>query len=235
MARTLSTSFKTEANAQSTGAVFLTLLTIDYAGNTGNGSASCAVNSVTKTITRVAGNWLADNITIGNTIAFTGFVNGANNATFVVTAVTATVVTFADSTTLVTEGSIAITYIYTHILKFVNNQRSITSNGTVYLPLAFNFTMPQDGEGQRSARIEMDNVDRRLSLFLLGAGVVNITVNEQLIQADDPNTIEITRDYYLRNVSINRKSVSGELMYLAYLFDEFPKLKKTPDLFPGVF
>ncbi len=156
MARTLSTSFKTEANAQSTGAVFLTLLTIDYSGSSAP-------------------------------------------------------------------------------LYFVNNQQSITSNGTEYLPLAFNFTMPQDGEGQRSARIEMDNVDRRLSEFLLGAGVVNITVNEQLIQADDPNTIEITRDYYLRNVSINRKSVSGELMYLAYLFDEFPKLKKNPELFPGVF
>jgi hypothetical protein len=154
--RTLSTEFNTAADAQQTGEVFLTLLTIDYSGSAAP-------------------------------------------------------------------------------LRFVNNHESVVSNGDTYLGLAFNFTMPQDGENQRSAGIKMDNVDRRLSTFLLGAGVVDITVNEQLILISDPDTAEITRDYSLKNVSINRKTVSGELKYLQYLTDSFPTLTKTPAKFPGVF
>jgi hypothetical protein len=228
--RTLSTEFNTAADAQQTGEVFLTLLTVSYDGTK---SVNCAVNSVTKTITRTTGSWTSSGVAVGSFITFAGFSNGANNDTFEVTAVTPLVMTLGNSTTLVTEGAIDITY--THVLRFVNNHESVVSNGDTYLGLAFNFTMPQDGENQRSAGIEMDNVDRRLSTFLLGAGVVDITVNEQLILISDPDTAEITRDYSLKNVSINRKTVSGELKYLQYLTDAFPTLTKTPSKFPGVF
>ena len=228
--RTLSTTFNTEADAQQTGEVFLTLLTVSYNGVS---SVSCAVESVAKTITRTTGSWTSNGVAVGSFITFSGFSNGANNDTFEVTGATPLVLTLGNSTTLVTEVATTITYV--HILRFVNNHESVVSNGNTYLGLAFNFTMPQDGENQRSAGIEMDNVDRRLSTFLLGAGVVDITVNEQLILISDPDTAEITRDYSLKNVTINRKTVSGELMYLQYLNDSFPTLTKTPSRFPGVF
>jgi len=228
--RTLSTTFNTEADAQQTGEVFLTLLTVSYNGVS---SVSCAVESVAKTITRTTGSWTSNGVAVGSFITFSGFSNGANNDTFEVTGATPLVLTLGNSTTLVTEVATTITYV--HILRFVNNHVSVVSNSNTYLGLAFNFTMPQDGENQRSAGIEMDNVDRRLSTFLLGAGVVDITVNEQLILISDPDTAEITRDYSLKNVTINRKTVSGELMYLQYLNDSFPTLTKTPSRFPGVF
>ena len=228
--RTLSTTFNTEADAQQTGDVFLTLLTVSYDGIK---SVNCAVDSVTKTITRTTGSWTSSGVAIGSYISFSGFSNGANDDTFEVTGATNLILTLGNSTTLVTEGAIDITY--THVLRFVNNHESVVSNGDTYLALAFNFTMPQDGENQRSAGIEMDNVDRRLSTFLLGAGIVDITVNEQLILISDPDTAEIDRDYSLKNVTINRKTVSGELMYLQYLTDSFPAMTKTPSRFPGVF
>lgn len=226
--RTLSTDFHTAADAQQTGEVFLTLLTVDYSGTS---SATCAVDDVAKTVTRTTGSWTG--VVAGGFVTFSGFVNGANDDTFEVTSVSGTVLTLGNSTTLVTEVAIAITY--TPLLRIVNNHESVVSNGDTYLGLAFNFTMPQDGDAQRSASIVFDNVDRRVSEFLLGAGVVDITINEQLILISDPDTAEITRDYSLKNVTINRKTVSGELMYLQYLDDAFPTMTKTPSRFPGVF
>ena len=122
-------------------------------------------------------------------------------------------------------------------LRFVNNYVQIVYDGDTYLPLAFNFIMPQDGENNRSASIELDNVDTRVAEFLLGASVEQITVTERLIDASDTEDIivEITREYNLRNVTITRTIVSGELVYMQHLQDAFPKLRKTPAKFPGVF
>lgn len=122
-------------------------------------------------------------------------------------------------------------------LRFVNNYTQIVYDGNTYLQLAFNFIMPQDGENQRSASVELDNVDTRVAEFLLGAAVEQITVTERLIDASDTDAIvvEITREYNLRNVNITRTIVTGELVYMQHLQDAFPKLRKTPTKFPGVF
>jgi len=231
--RTLSTDFKTDANEQQISTVFFTLLTIGYV--TGTGSASCSVDDSTKVITTTTANWVTLGIVAGDTITFTGFINAANNDTFVVTLVTATELTLGNSTTLVTEGSATIGYSFKTILRIVNNHASVTSNSNVFSAFAFQFIMPQEGEGRRSAKLVIDNVDRSLSAFVLDAGLVDMTVTEQLIRSSDPDTIEIERSYILRDVTITRKVISGELIYQQYLYDAFPKLVKTPALFPGVF
>ena len=120
-------------------------------------------------------------------------------------------------------------------LYIVNNHESVTSNGHVFLPFAFRFTMPQDGEGRRSAKLVIDNVDRSMTTFILDAGLVDLTVTEQLVRSSALDTAEIERSYVLRDVTITRKVISGELIYQQYLHDAFPKLVKTPALFPGVF
>jgi len=122
-------------------------------------------------------------------------------------------------------------------LRFVNNFASITYDGNTYEELVFNFIMPQDGENNRSASIELDNTDTRVSEFLLSAAVEQITVTERLIDASDTGSpvLEIMREYNLRNVTITRSVVTGELLYMHHLQDAFPKLRKTPSLFPGVF
>jgi hypothetical protein len=157
--RTLSTEFRTNTQAQQTGAVYLTLLDIDYDSNPSDP------------------------------------------------------------------------------LRFVNNFEAITYSGNAYSQLAFNFTMPQDGTENRSASIELDNVDRRVSEFILRIGNEQIYITERLIDASDTEDIvvEITREYTLKNVTITRTMVTGELSYMQNLQDAFPKLRKVPSKFPGVF
>lgn len=120
-------------------------------------------------------------------------------------------------------------------LRFVNNYETITSNGNDFLSLAFTFNMPQDGKENRSASVVLDNVDRRVATFLLASGVETVTVTEQLVEASSPDTIEIEREYTITSSTITRKAVSCELSYEAYLQDSFPKLRKTPSTFPGIF
>lgn len=120
-------------------------------------------------------------------------------------------------------------------LRFVNNYEPVTSNGNDFLSLAFTFTMPQDGKENRNASIVLDNVDRRVATFLLSSGADTVTVTEQLIEESTPNDIEIEREYIIKSSTITRKTVSCELSYEAYLQDSFPKLRKTPSTFPGIF
>lgn len=130
---------------------------------------------------------------------------------------------------------ITLSYGATTPIRIVNDYEDITSNGNVFTAWAFKFTMPQDTDGRRSAHIEMDNIDRSLAIFILDAGITEIAVTEQLIRSSTPDTIEMTRSYIMKNITITRKVISGELVYQQNLQDSFPKLTKTPSKFPGVF
>lgn len=121
-------------------------------------------------------------------------------------------------------------------IRIVNNYESIDYDGDTFSAWAFRFTMPQDAEGKRTARLEIDNVDRSITEFILDAGVKDITATEQLVYYDGTTaTLEIERSYTMQNITITRKTISGELVYQQYLHDAFPKLIKTPSKFPGVF
>lgn len=61
------------------------------------------VDATAKTWTRASGSFITDGYVVGMDVTGAGFANGANNATFQVTGVTATVLTFAGATTFVTE------------------------------------------------------------------------------------------------------------------------------------
>lgn len=75
----------------------------DWAGK--SISAAIAVNSVAKTFTRASGDFTADGVTIGRAFDASGFSNSGNNGKFIVSNVTALVITCATATGLVTEGS----------------------------------------------------------------------------------------------------------------------------------
>ena len=123
----------------------------------------------------------------------------------------------------------------------VNNHQAIISNNKTYLPVAFLFTIPQDTDSAQNAKINIDNVDRRISAFALSAPPnTKIYMEEHLLAVDlvDPETdagIEMSRSYVLKNVQVTRASVVGELSYLEYLQYRYPYLTKTPSKFPGVF
>ena len=72
---------------------------------TTNWPPSVAVDGTAKTFTRLVGSFLVDGFAVGQTILTTGFTNGGNNGTFVITSCTATVITCAGATGLVTEAT----------------------------------------------------------------------------------------------------------------------------------
>ncbi len=71
-------------------------------GDTG-AALTITVAAGAKTFTRGAGDFIADGIKLGDTVVTSGFTNGGNNGTFVVTTITTTVLTFSAATGLVDE------------------------------------------------------------------------------------------------------------------------------------
>lgn len=74
---------------------------------TSTGGISLAVDSSAKTFTRTVGSFVTDGFVVGQIINTGGFTNAANNGAFVVSAVSALVLTCSTATTLVTEAASA--------------------------------------------------------------------------------------------------------------------------------
>lgn len=64
-----------------------------------------AVNSGAKTFTRTGGDFTADGFQVGMTAVWSGFANGGNNGSFVITTLTSTVMTCSAAAGLVTESA----------------------------------------------------------------------------------------------------------------------------------
>lgn len=78
-----------------------------WSGAVTSGSQSIAVDSSAKTFTRASGSFVSDGFVVGMTIKGTGFSNAGNNGVFVISAVSALVITCSTASGLVTEGSAA--------------------------------------------------------------------------------------------------------------------------------
>lgn len=68
------------------------------------GAVSVAVAAGPKTVTRASGSWLTDGFAVGDRVRFNNFANAGNNSVwFLITALSATVMTLGNSSALVTE------------------------------------------------------------------------------------------------------------------------------------
>ena len=74
------------------------------------GSITMSVNASAGTFTRASGSFLTDGFEAGMSVITTGFTNGGNNNNFVISSVTATVITVTDNTGLVNETSTSGTW-----------------------------------------------------------------------------------------------------------------------------
>lgn len=117
----------------------------------------------------------------------------------------------------------------------VNNYQNIVSNGITYYAFPFKFTLPEETETARKATIVIDNIDTTIGAFVLEAGKTNITVLIKIIMANTPDVYELIQEFTLKHAVVTRSTVSGELSYMDYMQDAFPKLRKTPSTFPGIF
>lgn len=123
-------------------------------------------------------------------------------------------------------------------LHFVDNTQEVISNGITYTPCAFKVVLPaQTSDGTaRACRLEVDNIDRVISDAVISANGKKIIVSISVIIAQTPDVVERgPMRLILRNVTINKSTVSGEL-YDFYIYDrKIPEGCYNPQDFPGLF
>ena len=123
-------------------------------------------------------------------------------------------------------------------LYFVDNTEKIISNGCEYIPCGFRCVLPEQNEdgAAKPCRIEMDNIDRRISEAVMETVNKKVTVTINVVMAHDPDVIETGPfKFILRNVKISKETVSAEL-YDFYIYDRnLPGLRYSPQDFPGLF
>lgn len=125
-------------------------------------------------------------------------------------------------------------------LYFVDNTQSVVSNGQTYIPAAFKVVLPsqtEDGSVQ-PCQLAVDNVDQIISATIKKANAAQkkIYATISVVMAQTPNVIERgPLRFILRNVTINKSTVSGEL-YDFYVYDrKIPEGVYNPQNFPGLF
>lgn len=120
-------------------------------------------------------------------------------------------------------------------IRVVNNTEDIVSRGNTYQAFPFEIELPgQDPDSPSSARLRIDNVDKRIV-----EAVRSITtppqVTIEVVLASQPNTVEIAySNLTLRSVEYDVDSVRGELTFES-IFSEPVTLTITPNRFPGLF
>lgn len=125
-------------------------------------------------------------------------------------------------------------------LYFVDNTQSIVSNGQTYIPAAFKVVLPsqtEDGSVQ-PCQLVVDNVDQIISATIKKANAAQkkIYATISVVMAQTPDVIERgPLRFILRDVTINKSTVSGEL-YDFYVYDrKIPEGVYNPQNFPGLF
>lgn len=120
-------------------------------------------------------------------------------------------------------------------IRVVSNNEDITSRGNTYLAFPFEIELPgQDPDSPSSARLRIDNVDKRIVEAVRSITTPpNVTI--EVVLASQPDTVEIAyTDLTLRSVEYDADSVRGELTFES-IFSEPVTLTITPNRFPGLF
>lgn len=120
-------------------------------------------------------------------------------------------------------------------IRVVNNNEDIVSRGNTYLAFPFEIELPgQDPDSPSSARLRIDNVDKRIVEAVRSISTPPI-ITIEVVLASQPDTVEIGyTDLTLRAVEYDVNSVRGELTFES-IFSEPVTLTMTPNRFPGLF
>ncbi|MGE0699042.1 MAG: DUF1833 family protein [Hyphomicrobiaceae bacterium] len=121
------------------------------------------------------------------------------------------------------------------VLRFVNNNETVASNGHTFEPYPFRAVIPGEDQDQpQGASIAISNVDRRLVRAvrsISGPPVVSI----QAVLASDPDTIELEfTGMLMRNVRHNAMEITAELQFEPLLSEPVAGII-TPQNFRGLF
>lgn len=97
-------------------------------------------------------------------------------------------------------------------LRFVANTVDIVSRGNTFTAYGFGFAAPGDGDGgSTSARIVIDNIDRRIVDTIRGLSTPPEVLVE-IVLGSDPDTVEETfPPFEVRSANGDRLSISADL------------------------
>jgi hypothetical protein len=112
----------------------------------------------------------------------------------------------------------------------------MVSNGDTFVFMPFEIWLPRDDKsGTVSARISIQNVDRRL-IDSARSVVKPITVKIQCVLSSDPDVIELEFDHFqLSTIKYNVMIIEGDLTLNYWGLEPFPSNCFTPSNFPGLF
>lgn len=118
----------------------------------------------------------------------------------------------------------------------IANVRGTVSNGEEYVYLPFTIQLPQqDGEGISRAKVQIDNIDRRMVEAVRTADS-SLSVDVSIVLASQPDIIEVSiPDFKIEHVTYDALTISGDLSLEYYDLEPFPHLRFTPSNFPGMF
>lgn len=112
----------------------------------------------------------------------------------------------------------------------------LVSNGETYVFLPFDIYLPRDDKtGTVSARMVIDNVDRRIIPHARSVRKP-VTVKFQCVLSDDVDRVELEFDNFkLSNVSYDAMQLQGDLTLDYWGLEPFPSGRFIPSDFPGLF
>lgn len=122
-------------------------------------------------------------------------------------------------------------------IRVVNDNQNLTSNGNLFVAIAFRATLPDDlDEGMPRAQLAVDNVGKDLVAWLEASnGGQGAQVRMMQVLRSAPNTIEWEMTLDLNNISMDMLEVRGTLTFEDILNQPAVPLTYRPDVAPGLF
>lgn len=120
-------------------------------------------------------------------------------------------------------------------VRVATNSSDVVSNGETFLRGRLDVVPPNIKEGEQSARISIANVDRRIGLAAARL-ITPAQILIQVVNAEDPDTIDIEYPpMWLSNITGDALVVTGELTSQINLRDEWPNVRATKTVAPGIY
>ena len=119
--------------------------------------------------------------------------------------------------------------------RLVADEEEVTSRGQLFMPYAFTFLLPTDGDEAPTAKLVVDNVARDL-VDNVWAVTGPVSVMLEIVLASAPDTLVTSwTGFEMRAITGDSSQISGELAFENLREQRFPKGRFYPSNFPGLF
>lgn len=120
-------------------------------------------------------------------------------------------------------------------LYFANNVTDVQSNGKTYTAYPFEIVLPSEGETMSTAQLEMDVVDLAI-IETLRQLTTPPEIELRLVLADTPDVTELGPHIFeLNDVHVSYPRLTATLAFGTKYEAVYPRIRKTPKSFPGLF